>query len=82
MDDTKGTSVLLINNSKGKAFFNRIKAQFKTVEAVPYKYAVKGNKNLKKPTKMNPDRDYFMANVNNDNFRNMIKHFLGGKFNG
>ena len=39
LDDMQGTSVLLINNCKGNAFFNRVKTQFKTVEAVPYKYA-------------------------------------------
>ena len=80
LDDKKGTSVVVINNKKGADFFEHIKSEFKLVEKVPYKYAVKGNKTLIRPTKFNPNRDEFMANVNKDNIDSLLKRFVGKKY--
>jgi len=80
LDDKKGTSLVVINNEKGAKFFGGITEGFKTSEEVPYKYAVKGNGTLVHPTRFNPDRDYFMANVTQDNLYSLVKRFAGKKF--
>ncbi len=82
LDDKKGTSLVVINNVKGKNFFDSVKSEFKLVEKVPYKYAVKGNKTLIRPTKFNPNRDEFMANVTKENIDSLLKKFVGEKYKG
>ncbi|MBR7127935.1 MAG: Coenzyme F420 hydrogenase/dehydrogenase, beta subunit C-terminal domain [Lentisphaeria bacterium] len=80
LDDRKGTSVVVINNEKGEKFFDSVKSEFKLVQSVPYKYAVKGNKTLIKSTDFNPDRDEFMANVTKENIETLLIKFVGDKF--
>ena len=82
LDDNKGTSLVLLNNNKGRKFFEDIKKDFLICEQVPLKCAIKGNKTLIAPVKSNPKRDYFMLNVNKDNFAILLKELLGDKFNG
>lgn len=82
LDDKKGTSLVVINNDKGCKFFDSVKSEFKLVEKVPYKYAVKGNKTLVRPTKFNPNRDEFMANVTKENIDSLLKRFVGEKYKG
>lgn len=82
LDDKKGTSLVVINNKKGEAFFDSIKTEFKLVEKVPYKYAVKGNKTLIRSTKFNPNRDEFMANVTKENIDSLLRKFVGEKYKG
>lgn len=82
LDDKKGTSLVVINNLKGKKFFEQVKSEFKVVKEVPYKYAVKGNITLVHPTKFNPKRDEFMANVTKENITSLLKSFVGEKFKG
>lgn len=80
LDDKKGTSLVVINNNKGAEFFEKIMQDFEVAEQVPYKYAVKGNGTLVRPTRFNPQRDYFMANVNQNNFQSLLKTLAGEKF--
>lgn len=82
LDDKKGTSLVVINNKKGEAFFESVKSEFKLVQEVPFKYAVKGNKTLVKPTKFNPNRDEFMANITKENIDFLLKKFIGEKYKG
>lgn len=82
LDDKKGTSLLLVNNEKGRDFFEKVKSDFTLVEKVPYKYAVKGNKTLVMPTSKNKKRDWFMLNVTQNNFNDLVKKALGKKFEG
>ena len=74
--------MVLLNNNKGRKFFEDIKKDFLICEQVPLKCAIKGNKTLIAPVKSNPKRDYFMLNVNKDNFAILLKELLGDKFNG
>lgn len=82
LDDGKGTSLLLINNKKGKTLFEKVKNDFKVKERVPLKYAIKGNKTLIKPTNRNKFVDRFFLSLEGMSLRECVKKYMGKKFNG
>lgn len=63
LDDNKGTSLVLINNEKGKKLYNLIKNNLKINKKVPLKYAIKGNPNLKRASIINENREIFFKNL-------------------
>ena len=81
LNDKKGTSLILINNSKGEQFIEKIKPYLKTLESVPLKVAIRGNKTLVSPTKLNKSRDEYLLNVNNQNQKELLKKYLKNKCN-
>lgn len=59
LNDELGTSVLLVNNIKGKGLLKCLQHNAKVCKKVPIKYALKGNPNLSHSTKLHKNRDLF-----------------------
>lgn len=63
LDDDKGTSLVLVNNKKGRELYDLIKDNLKINKKVPLKYAIKGNPNLVRPSLINENREVFFENL-------------------
>lgn len=63
LDDDKGTSLVLVNNKKGRELYDLIKDNLKINKKVPLKYAIKGNPNLKRASIINENREIFFKNL-------------------
>lgn len=75
LDNDLGTSVVLINNEKGKAFVEKCLKKLHYAE-FSFEKAVKGNVHLMKPLKHSShDKDVFYASLN-DSFERCIKEYL------
>ena len=59
LDDDKGTSLLLINNRKGRELLEKIRPQLRICEERPLKDAVKGNPVLSYPCRAHAGRSAF-----------------------
>lgn len=59
----KGTSLVLVNSSKGEGFFELCRSEFAKMEEVPLKIAIKGNEVFSHPSKENPLRKYFFESL-------------------
>lgn len=77
LNDQKGTSVVLLNNEKGKAFFKKYQRQAKFCEKVPLKYAVKGNTFLIKPNEAHRLREAFFENLDTKSLKENVDICLG-----
>lgn len=55
-NDGKGTSMVLVNTQKGKAFFDQMESQFKRIEETPLSWIRSGQGVVSKP---HPNRNYF-----------------------
>ncbi|MBR1775634.1 Coenzyme F420 hydrogenase/dehydrogenase, beta subunit C-terminal domain [bacterium] len=62
-NDEKGTSVVLINNEKGKELSGILERNAKLYKPVPLKYAVKGNPNLTNSSIFHKNRNIFFKNL-------------------
>lgn len=74
-NDQKGTSVLLINNEKGKNLINSVSKNFKLFKNVPIKYAIKGNPNLIRSSVENNFRNRFFNTLKTDSLDNAVQAF-------
>lgn len=63
LNDELGTSVLLVNNIKGKGLLKCLQHNAKVCKKVPIKYALKGNPNLSHSTKLHKNRDLFYSQL-------------------
>lgn len=63
LNDSVGTSVVLVNNKKGDFLLNILKSKAKKIKKVPLKYAKAGNANIYMPSDMHPERDKFYENL-------------------
>ena len=59
LDDKKGTSLVLVNNAKGKAFWQAISNELAICQQVPLAVACKGNPILLKASREHPSRAVF-----------------------
>lgn len=59
LNDDKGTSVILVNNEKGRRLLDAAAAKFKLLEKAPLEKAVDGNPNIVASSRHNPARDVF-----------------------
>lgn len=64
LNDNKGTSLVLLNNMKGKNLFNLIKNKVSILESVPIEYAKYHNITLYTPLKQYPNRQAFFRLLN------------------
>ena len=79
-DDKKGTGLILVNNTKGKAFFDGIKTQFKRIEKFPLEAATKVNKTILHPFRANPGRKHFFSAINLMPFDRLVERSLEHKY--
>lgn len=68
LNDGKGTSVILINNEKGKQFLDRILDKAKVCEEAPLEAAIKGNSNLVSSPKVHVSRNRFFKDLSSRRF--------------
>lgn len=80
LNDGLGTSVVLVNNEKGKALYDRVAHCLKLSSKVPLPVAVVGNPHLKRPSTKNPLRDEFMNNYDKLTLEQNAAHLKGYKF--
>ena len=62
LDDKKGTSIVLLNSTKGEKYFDIVK-QFAFVKEVPLEVAVKYNPNIYSSSKPHPKREDFFEDL-------------------
>lgn len=73
LNDGKGTSVILVNNEKGKKWFEEIKGTAKIVEETPLEAAVAGNTSLVKSPKNHVSRNQFFKNLSTRRFGELAR---------
>lgn len=79
LDDNKGTSAILINNSKGDFLFNILNSNAKLIKEVPIKHAIKGNPCLVSSSKEHKDRKLFFEQFNTKSFNENIEICIDDK---
>ncbi len=75
--DGKGTSIVLVNNSKAEKFFDAVKDSFKRVEEVPISYS--SNRINDGVRAGHPNRDYFRKLISELPFNEAVSYALEGK---
>lgn len=68
LDDHKGTSLILINNEKGKLLCESIKVKTKRYELAPLEHAIKYNRQIKYSSVLSPKRGNFIKFINKYNY--------------
>ncbi len=71
MFDNMGTSAVLINNEKGKIFFDLIKDRMAKYKEEPLNVAIKGNRIIEKPYKLNKNRNLFFQYFDKLSFQSL-----------
>ena len=79
LNDHKGTSVILVNNKKGKEFLDSIRKDFKMIEEAPLKIAILGNPPITTPYRRNKYSDLFLDNFNKYDFSELTEECLRGR---
>ncbi len=74
MDDDKGTSLILVNSSKGQAMFNKVKSQI-SFELVDINNAVVYNPAVIKPAEQSSNREKFFNEVDKLDFDKLVKKY-------
>lgn len=74
LNDKKGTSVVLVNNEKGKKLLKSVEKDLKILEKVPLKYAINGNHNIVGASIVNPKRKTFMKNLGTKSLADCLKN--------
>lgn len=71
MFDNKGTSVVLVNNSKAQDFFDKIKDRMEKYKEESLKSAINGNHIIEKPYKLHKNRKQFFENFDKLSFEGL-----------
>ena len=79
LDDRKGTSIIFINNKKGLSLFNKTKKDFKLIKQVPFKKAIKGNKNVIQSSVLNPTQKIFYEALKTKTLKQTIDILVSNK---
>jgi hypothetical protein len=75
MDKNLGTSLVMVNSQKGKAFFERVKSSINFVE-VPFYEATKGNPALVRPLEApRVDKTEFFADLDKMPFHEVARKY-------
>lgn len=80
LNDDKGTSVILVNNEKGRRLLDAAAAKFKLLEKAPLEKAVDGNPNIVASSRHNPARDVFFHNRGRMSLAENLDFCAAGKF--
>lgn len=80
LNDGLGTSVMLINNQKGRELYDRITPKLKLSVAVPLEVAKRGNACLTRPSCKHPLREEFMNNYDKLSLEQNAAHLKDYKF--
>ncbi len=74
MNDGKGISLVLVHSKKGEELFDKIKDKISFCE-VDFKKAIRKNPMIKRSTKKNPERWFFMRDFKRLPFEKVIKRY-------
>jgi coenzyme F420-reducing hydrogenase beta subunit len=74
MDDNRGTSLLLINSTKGKAMFDKIKEEI-VFEKVDITEALSENTSAIKSAAQNPNREQFFSELDTLSFDKLVNKY-------
>ncbi len=74
LDDDKGTSLVLLNSSKGNEYFSEIKENIHFYER-NLEEIYKGNICFTQSVKINKNSEKFLENLNNNNFSKLLKKY-------
>ena len=80
LDDRKGTSLVLVNNSKGKGLFKVLKSQMKLCKTVPIEHAKAYNGQLKEPQKLHKNRHRFFQLIDSHGYDKAVTYALEDKY--
>lgn len=72
LNDNKGTSVVLLNNEKAKAFFKNIEPFAQTTADVPLNYAIAGNHIIEHPYTLSGYRNFFFEYLSKCDFGQLV----------
>lgn len=72
-DVHKGTSLVMLNTEKGKAFFDGVNCE--KIDVVNYEEVASHNARLNKPDKGHPKRDEFFERLEKESFSNLIQEY-------
>ncbi|MCD4669777.1 MAG: Coenzyme F420 hydrogenase/dehydrogenase, beta subunit C-terminal domain, partial [Actinomycetia bacterium] len=75
MNDDKGTSLILINTTKGKKVFEECKNLMNCIESA-IDWAITGNACLAKPCISHKDRSIFFKALNNKTFEKVLNKYM------
>lgn len=79
LNDKKGTSLVLINNDKGRIIFDNLK--FQLLESVPIKYAINSpNHPLSKSSRLHNNRSKFFNLVSNHTVTDSVNYVTDKKY--
>lgn len=74
LDDDKGTSLIIINNAKGKVLFDSCKDRIICYER-DYEEMILGNECFRSSVKINPNSEKFLVGLENQSFNELINEF-------
>lgn len=75
MNNPEGTSLVLINSSKGMRLFDKVESDIKYNE-VPYKKAIKGNRSIIRSSPLNSMRYYFFKELEEKGYSYVSRKYL------
>lgn len=71
--DKKGTSVVLVNNSKAENFFEQLKPRMKKTKEEPLDVAIRGNRIIQGPYRLHKNRERFFENFDKLDFASLTR---------
>ncbi|MGM9553383.1 MAG: Coenzyme F420 hydrogenase/dehydrogenase, beta subunit C-terminal domain [Faecousia sp.] len=74
-DPQRGTSLILVNSSKGRTFFEKMQL-YLNGEQISLDFAAEHNARLRKPDKGSPQRKHFFGQLELFNFEDAVQHVL------
>lgn len=80
LNDGKGTSLLLVNNSKGRAAFESIRGGMSQCESLPISSARPRNYNIDRPFRAHPHRARFFSLLKSYSFSKAVQYGLANRF--
>ncbi len=82
LNDKKGTSLVLVNNSRGKFLFKQVLNKYKLVKNVPLIFAIKGNPVFIAPFKAHENKEKFYKLLETQSLSRATKEALKEKYDG
>ena len=79
-NDGKGTSVILVNNQKGKSFLNSTKGDWKKLRKTPLEIAINGNRQIVDSSVLNDKHDRFYSILDKFDFDKAVDYGLNRRF--
>lgn len=79
LNDEKGTSAVLVNNSRGQYLFDILKSSDGKLENVPLDIAISGNPCLVRSVHSNKDRKLFFDLLDKKNLKDVVESCLNDK---